>query len=197
MIEFAKSTGKPNIDRYVDGLGWTFRIGGQGLRASEDVIVNGIGCTTEEYAKIYELNKPVKDSFHSFCSMFAPFGEVSHGRKMIDEVLVVDKASKEPALSIQPMNSGELNNSVKIKVLSSKRQKTLERKVVYQVRKHNACRNCGKCDSVCAFDAIKIVNGTYSISGSACKRCQKCVTSKYLAGGCMMNQVLRTRRPIP
>jgi len=197
LLKFATDTGRTNIEDYVDNLRWTYRYGGTGLKACDDVIVKSIGCTTEENAKIYELKKPIRDSFNSFCSMFTPFGVLSQGRKLIDEVQVLDRNDNKPVLSIQPMYSGDYNNSAKIKVLTTKRRKSTERKVAYQIRKFNACRNCGKCDSICVSNAIKIEKGVYKISNSMCTRCQKCINSKYLAGGCEMSKVLRTKRIMP
>ena len=195
LIEFANEIGvrKTDIKRYVDEQYWTFRQGGSGLKASEDVVVKSIGCTTEEHAQVYSLKRPIKESFYS---LFNPFGIVSkeQGRKLIGEVLVLNEKSKEPILSIQPFESGENAYSVKIKVLKEKGRFALQRKVVYQIRKYNACRNCGKCDNLCTFGAVHIKNGEYNISEFECKRCKKCVNPKYLQGGCEMNRVLKSKR---
>ena len=37
------------------------------------------------------------------------------------------------------------------------------------------CIGCGKCQKVCAFDAIKIEGGVAYIDSQKCKLCRKCV----------------------
>lgn len=74
--------------------------------------------------------------------------------------------------------------------MNVKNHNDLRRKVDYQVTKYNACRSCRKCESVCSFGAISINNGQYKIDESKCKHCQKCVSNKYITGGCVMKRVL-------
>jgi len=167
LFEFAREAGKTvETEKYIDGLYWTYRQGGAGLKASADVVASSMGCTTEEQAKLYALNKPINESFYSF---FTPLGIVSQdaGRKLIDETLVLDPESEAPILSIQPFNSNNYAHAVKVKVLTEKGQLALHRKVVYQVRKYNACRNCGKCESVCMAGAKMVLTALMQASATA------------------------------
>lgn len=191
LIDFAKSLGKPDFEDYVDGLYWTRRHGGDGIKAAADVKVQNIACTTDENARLYNLNKPIDGSFYS---LFAPFGLVSPelGRKLIGEVLIVDSNTKTPLISIQPMRSDEYDHTVKIKTLNVKSHFVTQRKIVYQIRKFNACRECGKCSSLCLSGAITLKNGCI-INTAKCTRCQKCITAKYIEGGCMMIRALKTK----
>ena len=193
LLDFAVGIGKTSIENYVDDLKWTFRRGGAGLKASEDVIVKSIGCTVEEDAEIFALNKPISTSFYT---LFHPLGIVSkeHGRDLLGEVLVLDRKNKTPILSIQPFSSGEYTHAVKMKVLSEKNKVAVRRKVTYQVRKYNACRNCGQCDSVCVLGAIKIKAETYEIIDGKCTRCKKCIDPKFVRGGCLMTKMLWTEK---
>ena len=127
--------------------------------------------------------------------MFIPFGRIAPelGRKLINEVIVVDVASNIPILSIQPINHDEYHYAVKVETLNVNDHEIMQRKVAYQIKKYNACRQCLKCESVCKHGAISITYGEYSIDDNKCKRCQMCITSKYIQGGCQMDKYLRTR----
>jgi len=191
LLGFAQKIGKPNFEEYVDGGFWKTRRGGNGMKTAADVKIKQTNCTTEEYAKVYEINKPIEDWFYD---LFKPLGIVSKtlGRKLIGEVLVLDMQTKMPIISIQPFKS-DYEHSVKILILNVKNAYALERKIGYQIRKYNACKRCLKCEAVCRSGAIAIKDGTYSIDDGKCSRCQMCVMNKYLVGGCLMTVFLKTR----
>ena len=192
LISFAKSIGKPDPEVYVDDGKWKARQGGNGLAAAEDVKIKFTNCTAEEHAKIYKLNKPLTDDFYN---LFIPFGKVSRelGRKLLHEVLVLDMATNVPILSIQPFSQDDYNYAVKIRTLNVAKHEDLQRMVAYQIRKYNACKRCLKCESVCSFDAISVSNLRYNIDENKCRRCKKCITAKYLEGGCLMDRFLRSK----
>ena len=192
LIEFAKRIGKPDPEIYVDTGKWKARQGGNGLAAAEDVKIRYTNCTAEDHAKIYKLNKAVVDDFYN---LFIPFGRVNHelGRKLLHEVLVLDIATNVPILSIQPFNQSEYDFAVKIRTMNVADHDSLQRMVAYQIRKYNACRKCLKCESVCPFGAITISMGNYRIDAGKCRHCKKCVTAKYLDGGCLMDRFLKSK----
>lgn len=192
LIDFAKKIGKPDPEVYVDDGKWKARQGGNGLAASEDVKLKYTNCTAEEHAKIYKLNKPITDEFYD---MFIPFGKVSRelGRKLLREVLVLDIKTNIPILSIQPFSQDGYEYAVKIRTLNVADHDGLQRKAAYQVRKYNACRKCLKCESVCPFGAISVTSVAYKIDALKCRHCLKCVTNKYLEGGCLMDRFLKSK----
>lgn len=192
LINFAKQIGKPDPEVYVDNGKWKARQGGNGLAAAEDVKIRYTNCTAEDHAKIYKLNKAITNDFYN---LFIPFGRVSHelGRKLLHEVLVLDLATNMPILSIQPFNQSEYDFAVKVRTMNVESHDALQRMVSYQIRKYNACRKCLKCESVCPFGAISINLGTYKIDEKKCRHCKKCVTAKYLDGGCLMDRFLKSK----
>lgn len=193
LVDFAVKIGKPDAEVYVDTGKWKARQGGNGVKASEDVKIKYTNCTAEEHAKIYKLNRPVDDEFFN---MLTPFGIVSKelGRKLINEVIVLDVRSNTPILSVQPFNQADYEYSVKVKTMNVESHQDLQRMVGYQVRKFNACRKCLKCESLCKFGAISITGGSYYINPDKCKHCKMCVTAKYLSGGCLMDKYLKTKQ---
>ena len=178
--------------KYIDTGKWKARQGGNGVKAADDIKIKFTNCTAEENAKIYQLNKPITDSFYS---LFAPFGKVSRelGRKLIGEVIVLDMKHNVPIISIQPFKQPGYDYSVKIKTMNVANHDNLQRMAGYQIRKYNACRKCLKCESLCKAGAIMIHGDTYRIDEVKCKRCKMCVTSKYLDGGCKMTNYLATK----
>lgn len=192
LLSFAKSIGKPDPEEYVDGGWWKARQGGNGLPSSEDVKIKFTNCTAEENAKVYKIVRPIDDSFYE---LFVPFGKVSKelGRKLINEVIVLDVATNVPILSLQPFVKQEYEYAVKVKTLNVASHDDLQRMVGYQIRKFNACRKCLKCESVCSYGAISITKDGYHIDENKCKHCKKCVTAKYLSGGCLMDKFLKVR----
>lgn len=192
LIKFAKKIGKPDPEVYVDTGKWKARQGGNGVSSAEDVKIKFTNCTVEDNAKIYQLKKAIDDDFYS---LFTPFGKVSRelGRKMINEVLVLDLKTNVPIISLQPFNQQNYDYSIKIKTMNVEKHDDLQRMIGYQIRKFNACRKCLKCESVCKFGAINITFDSYKIEASKCQRCKMCVTSKYLEGGCVMAAYLVTK----
>lgn len=192
LIDFAKRLGKPDPEVYVDDGFWKARQGGNGLAAAEDVKIRYTNCTAEDHAKIYKLNKPITDEFYY---LFVPFGKVSKelGRKILHEVMVLDIRTNVPIMSIQPFSQNGYDYAVKIRTMNVADHDALQRMASYQVRKYNACRQCLKCESVCPYGAISISLGTYKIDENSCVHCKKCVTPKYLEGGCLMDRFLKSK----
>lgn len=192
LIGFAKKIGKPDAENYVDSGKWKARQGGNGLAASNDVKLKFTACTSEEHSKIYQLTHPFDDSF---LNMLVPFGILAKdlGRKLIHETLILDVKTKVPIVSVQPFNQSGFTYAVKIRTMNVAKHDDLQRMIGYQVRKYNACRKCLKCESVCQLGAISLSGNEYYINPEKCAHCKKCVTEKYLAGGCMMEKYLRTK----
>lgn len=192
LVSFARRIGKPDPEVYVDTGKWKARQGGNGLESSEDVKIKFKNCTAEENAKIYEVNQDVDDSFYN---LFIPFGRLAPelGRKIINEMIILDLKTNIPIISIQPFSESEYKNSVKIVTMNVKKHDDLQRMISYQVRKFNACRKCLKCESLCKYGAITINSEGYFINENKCRRCKACVNQKYLTGGCLMNKYLFTK----
>jgi len=192
LIDFAERIGKPDPEVYVDSGKWKARQGGNGLTAASSVRIKSNNCATEEHAVVFSLEKPYSPEFvNFFCPIGRPAPEL--GRSLIHETVILDAVSNMPVLSLQPFSQSEYDNAIKIKVLDTARETELLRMSKYQVTKYNACRQCLKCESLCRYGAISIIEGQYRIDPNRCRHCQQCVTDKYLAGGCLMRKYLRTK----
>ena len=192
LIGFARKIGKPDPEVYVDSGAWKARQGGNGLVAANDVKIRFTNCTSEDNAKNYALTRPFDDEL---VGMFVPFGKISRelGRKLLNEIIILDIKTNVPIISLQPFKVDGFEYAVKVKTMNVANHDDLQRQIGYQIRKFNACRKCLKCESVCKAGAIHISNAGYYIEPAKCVHCKKCVTEKYLTGGCMMEKYLRTK----
>lgn len=192
LVDFARQIGKPDAEEYVDSGKWKARQGGNGVAAAGDVKLKFTNCTSEEHSKIYQLTRAFDDSF---LNMLVPFGILAPelGRKLIHETLILDVKTKVPIISVQPFNQSGFEHAVKVRTMNVEKHDDLQRMIGYQVRKFNACRKCLKCESVCRSGAISLAGNEYYINPEKCVHCKKCVTEKYLTGGCMMEKYLRTK----
>lgn len=192
LISFARKIGKPDPEEYVDSGNWKARQGGNGLVSANDVKLKFTNCTTEEHAKIYRLTRPFDDEL---VGMFVPFGKLAPelGKKLLHEVIILEPHTNVPIISIQPFGQDDFEYAVKVHTMNVANHDDLQRMVGYQIRKFNACRRCLKCESLCRSGAISIEGGYYYINPDKCVHCKKCVTAKYLEGGCMMDKYLRTK----
>ena len=192
LLRFAEKIGKPDPEVYVDTGKWKARQGGNGLAAAGDVKLRFTNCTSEEHAKIYRLVRPFDEEL---IGMFVPFGRVAPelGRKLLNEVLVLDVRTNVPILSLQPFGQDGYDYAVKVRTMNVADHDNLQRMVGYQIRKFNACRKCLKCESICRSGAISISGDSYYINPDKCVHCKMCMSAKILNGGCTMDKYLRTK----
>ena len=135
LISFAKRIGKPDAEVYVDEGFWKARQGGNGLSAAEDIKLKPSTCTSDENAKIYQLNHAPDKNFYM---MFTPFGNVNFelGRKLIGEVLVLEPRTNQTILSITPFKKEGYEYSVKIKTIGVADHEDLQTKAGYHSQKY-------------------------------------------------------------
>lgn len=192
LVNFARKIGKPDPEVYVDSGKWKARQGGNGLPSAGDVKIRFTNCTSEDHAKIYRLVRPYDDEL---VGMFVPFGRIAPelGKKLLRETIILDVKTNVPILSLQPFNQDGYDYAVKVRTMNVADHDELQRMVGYQIRKFNACRKCLKCESICRAGAISIIGDSYYIDPDKCVHCKKCMTPKYLDGGCMMDKYLRTK----
>ncbi len=73
LIDFAKSIGKPDPEIYIEEGKWKARQGGAGLE-NASTKVNSKVCTAENNAKLYNLSRPLDETFYEY---FKPFGTLA------------------------------------------------------------------------------------------------------------------------
>ena len=202
LYDFAKKVGKDDWQVYVDSGNWKARQGGNGLDYSKNTFVNFKPCAFEEDAYNYDLPRPISDDLYT---LFKPFGKLNFemGNKRLNEVYVLDKKTDTPILKLSGRKGTNiLRISVLNKVGMFKYSKTTEQALNSQVTKYQTCIGCGYCQSVCKFNALKVINTQpghvsnesirYTINSETCAGCLECVT--HFDGGCYMKKVIRVKR---
>ena len=201
LYSFAKRVGKEDWKEYVDSGNWKARQGGNGLEYSKNAVVSFKPCVLEDNAYNFDLSRPISEELYV---LFKPFGLLNFeiGNKRLNEVYVLDRPDGMPLLKL----SGRIGSTtLKITVLKKNNRfvnsKTSEQLLNDQITKYQTCIACGYCQSVCRFNALKVVNLNkgnvsnntvkYTINEDLCVGCIECV--KHFDGGCYMKKVLRVK----
>ena len=123
--------------------------------------------------------------------------------KRLGEVFILDRKTGKPLIKITAL---EGRRNIKVSLISTNKLipnfKTFESMIKNQITKYQTCIGCSACQSVCRFDALKVVNlqpGSvsqetikYSIDTKKCVGCLECVT--HFDGGCYIKKDLRTKK---
>lgn len=202
LYSFAKKVGKEDWQDYIDDGKWKARQGGNGLEYSKNAVVSFKPCVLEDNAYNFDLSRPISNDLYT---LFKPFGvlDFDMGNKRLNEVYIIDRHDGNPLLKL----SGRLGaTTLKVSVLKKnsqfKNSKVNEQLINSQITKYQTCIACGYCQSVCRFNALKVVNTekgnvsnstvNYTINSDMCVGCLECV--KHFDGGCYMKKVLRVKK---
>lgn len=202
LYNFAKKIGKPDWKVYIDDGEWKKRQGGNGLEISKKSVVSFKPCALEENTYNFDLTKPITEELYKF---FIPFGNLNFdmGRKILDEVYILDKKNNMPILRL----SGRIGtNLLKVSIVGDsplfQSKKVTEMLIKNQINKYQTCIGCTYCEAVCKFGALKVFNKekgnvsndtiSYSIDSSKCVGCLECV--KHFSNGCYINKILKIKK---
>lgn len=202
LYKFARNVGKEDFKEYIDTGQWKKRQGGNGLSISKNSVVTFKPCALEEDTLNFDLTRDLTDMIYT---LFKPFGILNFdmGRKILNEVYVLDRQSNIPLLKLQG-RLGKRNLKVSILGFNKKikDRKTFEIYIKNQINKFQTCLACSYCQAVCNFDALTVTNTEkgnvsresvkYKIDENKCVGCLECV--KHFANGCYLNRVLRIKK---
>lgn len=202
LYTFAKKVGKEDWKEYIDDGKWKARQGGNGLAISNNAVISFAPCALEENAYNFTLSRPIDERLYE---LFKPFGilDFELGNKRLGEVFVLDKKSNEPILKLTgKVDKNQLKVSVLKQTATFKNKTISEMLIKNQITKFQTCIGCSACQSVCRFNALKVVNLekgnvssdtiSYKIDANKCVGCLECV--KHFDSGCYMKKVLRTKK---
>lgn len=202
LYNFAKKVGKNDWKEYIDSGKWKARQGGQGIGFSQNTVVSFKPCAFDENSYNFSLTKPINDQLYT---LFKPFGTLNFdlGNKRIDEVFVMDKSSNQPLLKISGKKSTfNLRVTILLEKGAFRERRNNEMLIRNQITKFQTCIGCSACESICKFNALKIINQSpgeiskdkilYLIDSEKCRNCLECVT--HFSGGCYMKKVLRIKK---
>lgn len=204
LYNFAKKVGKEDWKQYVDDGKWKARQGGNGLDYSKNTVVEFKPCAFDEDTINFTLNKPISENLYT---LFKPFGQLNFdiGNKRLNEVYILSKITSEPIIKL----TGRLG-AYELKATIIKLDKRFSNKkdisdcIRNQITKYQVCIGCTYCQSVCKFNALKVVNTakgnvsngsiSYTIDSVKCVGCLECV--KHFEGGCYMKKILRVKKEV-
>lgn len=202
LYTFAKKIGKSDWQEYIDTGKWKARQGGNGLEHSKNAVVTFKPCTFDESSINFSLSKEINDDLYT---LFKPFGSINFeiGNKRLNEVYILSKHTNEPIIKLSgKTGSTELKVTFLKVVKPFNSQKEMSDCVRNQITKFQTCIGCSYCQSVCRFNALKVINKEkghvsnktieYTIDENKCVGCLECV--KHFDGGCYMKKVLRTKK---
>ncbi len=187
LINFAARIGKPDPIEYVDSGNWKARQGGNGMDV-EYTEIKFEPCATDEYVKNYYLSRPISKQLYEF---FKPFGDLNFdmGKKLLGEVYILDRKTKEPLLILQ---GREGQNHLRVVAVDHFNYRLLVTRIDCQIRKYQSCIGCSGCSAICKHKAIKIIGDEYFIDSKRCTGCMDC--NAHFDRGCLVTKVTQTRR---
>lgn len=199
LLDFAAKMGKSDPLEYVKSGGWKLRKGGAGMELSKNVAIDFKPCATEALSFHYTLNKPIAAELYEF---FKPFGILNFdmGKARLGEVYILDAVTKQPLMKLQGrVGSQELRISIlSTPIAAHTKTVEVELKFKCQITKYQLCAGCHACETVCRYDAIKLLKTgeadtdyRYQIDESKCVHCFACIN--HFTGGCYMRKVLLPR----
>lgn len=187
LVSFAKKIGKLDAEIYVDSGNWKARQGGAGMEVSYGNITFE-PCANEINARNYKLTIPITGQLYEY---FKPFGNLNFemGRKLLGEVYILDRRSKEPILILQ---GKEGQSHLKVVAPNPTNYMLLTKRIDCQIRKYQACIGCEGCSSICKCKAIKIIGGEYMVDSKKCSGCMECIA--FYDKGCLVTKVTQIKR---
>lgn len=204
LYKFAMKVGKEDWKEYIDSGKWKARQGGNGLDHSKNAVILFKPCTFDETSINFSLSKDISTEMYT---LFKPLGLINFeiGNKRLNEVFILSRITNEPILKL----TGKIGTAeLKVTFLNIAKPfssyKELSDYVKNQLTKYQTCIGCSYCQSVCKFNALKVLNKDkghvsnvtiqYTIDETKCVGCLECVI--HFDGGCYMKKVLRTKKEI-
>lgn len=181
IYDFARKTGKTDIDDYYDEGRWRTRRGASGLQVKNVSIVDTV-CNLSDRARNIIIEKKLNKDVVEF---FKPLGDLKIVEKVdatYISVFDVDKSDVYRKCFELIISYG--TNVVKVLPEERIDITNLINRIKCQLRKYQFCIRCSACDSVCPHGAIDTIHGTYHIDESKCVHCKKCVAKFY--NGCII-----------
>lgn len=181
VYNFARETGKTDIDDYYEEGRWRTRRGASGLQVKNVSIVD-TSCNLSDRARNIIIEKKLNKDIIEF---FKPLGDLEMVEKAdatYISVFDVDKSGVYRKCFELIVSFG--TNVVKVLPEERIDITNLVNRIKCQLRKYQFCIRCSACDSVCPYGAIDTIHGGYHIDEDLCMHCKKCVAKFY--NGCII-----------
>lgn len=201
LIDFAKKTGKEDIDDYVDNGRWKARRGASGLQ-TRNVSIADTACNLSDRARNIIIKKKINRDVIEFLK---PFGslEIFDNQDSTSISITENEIKGSNSNIIFPKRKlCEIIITWGTPVLKVLPEKGIDslllvNRLKCQLRKYQYCIRCTACDSICPYGAINTMgNDRYTVDSTKCKQnlseCSKCIAKFY--NGCITCQVLAGKK---
>lgn len=201
LFNFAKKTGKEDIEDYVENGRWKTRRGASGLQTRNVTIID-TACNLSDRARNIIIKKKISRDVIEF---FKPFGQLNiFDKEDVTYITVTETEVRDgngnvifPKRKVCDLVIAWGTSVLKVLPTQSTDILLLVNRLKCQLRKYQYCIRCSACDSVCPYGAINTMSdGRYVIDETRCKQnlseCSKCIAKFY--NGCITCQVLAGKK---
>ena len=189
IYDFAKKTGKDNLDDYYEEGRWKTRRGASGL-AVRNVSITDTPCNLSDKARNIIIEKKLSKDV---IELFKPLGDLKIIEKKDSTYISVydrDKLNKYRKTCELIIKFG--TNVIKVLPEDRIDVANLVNRIKCQMRKYQFCIRCTACDSTCPNGAIDTIHGQYHIDETKCVHCKHCIAKFY--NGCIMCGILSAKK---
>jgi phosphoadenosine phosphosulfate reductase len=187
LLAYARKRGKEDAETYVAQGVWKARAGTEDIHVSAGQLARHPGVCGGEVENEYNLSKPVTTTLYD---MFKPLGilsQLSHkdlGIFMVHQYIPGENGQRvngQPLFQFQAIPGW---TRVRVTILANKGKYLLRQRIEKQLKRFQACVECGGCVGVCPTGAITC-GSPLQISDEKCRRCGLCYSSKIIKYGCI------------
>ncbi|MEI7884700.1 MAG: phosphoadenosine phosphosulfate reductase family protein [Clostridia bacterium] len=181
VYDFARKTGKTDLDDYYEEGRWKTRRGASGLKV-KNVTIMDTACNLSDTARNIIIDKKLNKDV---LELLKPFGDLKIVEKKdatYIQVYDIDKSGEYRKCFELVITYG--TNVIKVLPEDRIDVANLVNRIKCQMRKYQFCIRCSACDSVCPYGAIDTIHGEYKIDETKCQHCKKCIAKFY--NGCII-----------
>ena len=191
IYDFARKTGKEDLDDYYEEGRWKIRRGASGLQV-KNVSIPDTPCNLSDTARNVIIGKKLTEDVIEFLK---PLGDLKIVEK-IDMTYISVFDTDKTGVYRKCFELRFQYGTTVIKVLPEERIDipNLINRIKCQMRKYQFCIRCSACDSICPNGAIDTIHGKYHIDEKRCIHCKHCVAKFY--NGCIMCDVLASKKGV-
>jgi len=188
LESYATRIGKSDPEEYVTSGAWKARAGVNEGATSATLLSRHPGVCGGEVENEYILTIPATKRLYDLfqpLGVLSPMSDETLGFYLVSEYAGRDEQGKprkgKPLFQFQAIPGWK---RLRVTLLVSKGRTLLRQRIEKQIKKFQACVECGGCVGVCPQTAISMAS-PLAIDDTKCIRCGRCYSTKVLKYGCV------------